>query len=98
MEQQIWQEQKKTNELLEKLIVQNKDPNELLTVEQVHKEFEIGINMVRKMFQYKELAVQTYIVPFKVTGGEFNNYLSKRHDYLSEKEYTSLTEDEKRFY
>lgn len=83
--EQLLEEQKKTNELLEKLIVQNKDPNELLTAEQIHKEFKIGINMIRKMFQDKELAVQTYTVPFKVTRGAFNDYISKRHDYLSER-------------
>ena len=34
-------EQQKTNELLQRLIIQNKDPNELLTTEQVHEEFGI---------------------------------------------------------
>ena len=37
----LLKEQQKTNELLQKLIIQNKDPNELLTVEQIHKEFDI---------------------------------------------------------
>lgn len=85
MEEKILQEQKKTNELLEKLISQNKDPNELLTIKQIHKETGIGINMLQKMFKDKELAVQRYTSPFKVTRRAFNNYLNKRHDYLSER-------------
>lgn len=83
MEEKILQEQKKTNGLLEKLISQNKDPNELLTIKQIHKETGIGINMLQKMFKDPELPVQIYTVPFKVTRGAFNNYISKRHDYLS---------------
>lgn len=85
MEQQILQEQKKTNELLEKLITQNRDPNELLTVEQIHKEFNIGINMVRKIFNDPSLPVQRYTVPFKVTRKAFNDYINIEHDYLSER-------------
>jgi len=37
----LLKEQQKTNELLEKLITQNKDPNELLTIEQIHEELNI---------------------------------------------------------
>ncbi len=37
----LLKEQQRTNELLEKLLTQNKDPNELLTTEQVHEEFDI---------------------------------------------------------
>ena len=62
-----------------------KDPNELLTVEQIHKEFNIGINMVRKMFQDPTLAVQRYTTPFVVTRQEINRYLNEKHDYLSER-------------
>lgn len=61
------------------------NPNELLTVEQVHKEFDIGINMVRKIFQDKELPVQRYTVPFKVTRKAMNKYINTHHDYLSER-------------
>ena len=50
MDEKLLKEQQRTNELLEKLITQNQNANELLTVEDVHKEFGIGINMVRKMF------------------------------------------------
>lgn len=85
MEEKLLKEQQRTNELLEKLITQNKDPNELLTVEQVQQETGIGINMVRKMFKDKELAVQRYTVPFKVTRQSLNEYMTKKHDYLSER-------------
>ncbi len=81
----LLKEQQKTNELLQKLIIQNKDPNELLTAEQVHEEFDIGINMVRRIFRDPELPVQRYTVPFKVTRQAINNYINKKHDYLRER-------------
>lgn len=83
MEEKLLHEQKKTNELLEKLITQNQKENELLTVEKVHKEFGIGINMVRKMFNDPQLPVQRYSVPFKVTRKALYEYMGKEHDYLS---------------
>ena len=82
----LLREQQRTNELLQKLISQNKDPNELLTAEDVHKEFNIGINMVQKMFKDPELEVQRYTIPFKVKRQALNNYMNKRHDYLCGKE------------
>lgn len=85
MDERIIEEQRRTNELLEKLINQNKEENELLTIEQVHEEYEIGINMVRKMFNDPELAVQKYTVPFKVSRKSIQNYLQVRHDYLCER-------------
>lgn len=77
-------EQKKTNDLL---MYNNsgKDPNELLTIEQVHEEFDIGENMVRKMFKDPKLPVQRYTTPFKVTRQAFNKYINEKHDYLSER-------------
>lgn len=83
--EELLREQKKTNELLEKLIKQNKDPNELLTINEVHEEFDIGINMVQKMFRDPELPVQRYTVPFKVTRQAVNNYINVKHDYLSKR-------------
>ena len=65
--EEFLEEQKKTNELLEKLITQNKDQNELLTINQLHEETGIGICMLQKMFKDPELPVQIYTVPFKVT-------------------------------
>lgn len=84
MEEQLLKEQQRTNELLEKLINQNENPNELLTVEQVHKEYGIGENMVRKMFKDPKLPVQRYTVPFKVTRSAIYNYMNEEHDYLKE--------------
>lgn len=83
--EELLREQKKTNELLEKLIKQNKDPNELLTINEIHEEFDIGINMVQKMFRDPELPVQRYTVPFKVTRQAVNNYINVKHDYLSKR-------------
>ena len=82
MMEKLLEEQRKTNELLEKLINQNRDPNELLTIEQLKEETGIGVNMLQKMFKDKELPVQRYTVPFKVTRKAFNNYINERHDYL----------------
>lgn len=62
-----------------------KVPNELLTVEQVHKEFGIGVSMVRKMFKDPNLPVQRYTTPFKVTRQAIEKYMNENHDYLSEK-------------
>lgn len=82
MEEKILKEQQRTNELLEKLILQNNEDYELLTAEQVHEEYSIGIVMVRKMFEDPELAVQRYTRPFKVTRKALNRYMTKKHDYL----------------
>lgn len=80
--EELLEEQRKTNELLEKLINQNKDPNELLTIAQIQKETGIGINVLQRMFRDEELAVQRYTIPFKVTRQAFNNYINTKHDYL----------------
>ena len=77
-------EQRKTNQIL-MYGNQGKDPNELLTMKQIHEEYGIGINMVNKMFKDPELEVQTYTVPFKVTRQALENYMNVRHDYLSER-------------
>lgn len=84
MERELLKEQQKTNELLEKLVNQNNE-NDLLTINQVHQEYGIGINMVRKMFNDEKLAVQKYTIPFKVTRKAMQDYMKERHDYLCEK-------------
>lgn len=66
-------------------VANGKDPNELLTVEQVHKEFGIGISMVRKMFKDPDLPVQRYTTPFKVTRQAIEKYMNEHHDYLSKR-------------
>ena len=82
MEEKLLKEQQRTNELLEKLINQNKNPNELLTIEQVHEEFRIGLNTVQNIFKDPELPVQRYTIPFKVTRRAIENYINTKHDYL----------------
>lgn len=66
-------------------LTNSKDPNELLTAEQIKKETGIGINMVQKIFRDPELAVQRYTIPFKVTRKAFYEYVNKKHDYLCTK-------------
>ncbi len=83
--EKLLEEQQKTNELLQQLVDKEIGQNELLTAEQVHKEFDIGINKVRKMFNDPKLPVQTYTIPFKVTRKAVENYINERHDYLCEK-------------
>ena len=84
MEEKLLREQQKTNELLEQILKQNNE-YELLTIEQVHQETKIGINMVRNMFNDPKLPVQRYTVPFKVTRKAIQEYISTSHDYLREK-------------
>lgn len=84
MEKEILAEIKRTNELLQQQIKQNNEQYELLTIEQVHTEFDIGTNMVQKMFNDPELPVQRYTKPFKVSRQALNEYMKKRHDYLCE--------------
>ena len=81
MEEAILLEQRKTNTLLEQLLKQEQRQYELLTIQQVHEEFDIGINM----FKDPKLAVQRYTVPFKVARKVFQDYISESHDYLSER-------------
>lgn len=81
---ELLEEQRKTNDLL---MYNNsgKDPNELLTIKQVHEEFDIGENRVREIFKDPELPVQRYTIPFKVTRQAFNKYINENHDYLLER-------------
>lgn len=81
---ELIEEQKKTNDLL-RYSNQGKDPFELLTIEQVHEETGFGMGTVQKMFKDKELEVQRYTTPFKVIRKVLYDYLSKNHDYLSER-------------
>lgn len=59
-------------------IVNQKDDYELLTAEQITKETGIPINNVRQLFNNKDLAVQTYTKPRKVTRKAWNEFISKR--------------------
>lgn len=72
-------EQRKTNELLETIIKNKKDDYELLSAEDISKETGIPVNKVREMFRNnKELAVQTYTKPHRVTRLAWNEFISER--------------------
>lgn len=86
---QIREKQDKTNELLQDILQRKKiekDPNELLTVEQIVEEYNIGKVKVLKMFQDPNLPVQRYTKPFKVMRKAFEKYFEIRHDDLCDKE------------
>ena len=85
MEKEMLEEIRKTNELLQQQIKQSKQQYDLLTIKQVHEEYNIGIGMVQKMFDDPELPVQRYTKPFKVNRQALNEYMTKRHDYLCER-------------
>lgn len=78
------EEQQKTNELL-MYSNQGKDPNELLTIEQVKLETGFGLGTVQKIFKDEKLQAQRYTTPFKVTRQALNKYMNENHDYLSER-------------
>lgn len=80
--EELLNEQKRTNELLETLIKQKDRDDELLTQKQIVEEFDIGSVKVQKMFNDPELPVQKYTKPFKVKRGALKKYLDVRHDYL----------------
>lgn len=83
--QQLLEEQKKTNEYLERLTYQQctgKDPYEMLTMKQVMEEFHIGLNKALRMFKDPTLPVQRYMKAHRVQRIEVIKYLAKSHDYL----------------
>lgn len=72
-------EQRKTNELLETIIKNKKDDYELLSPEDISKETGIPVNKIREVFRNnKELAVQTYTKPHKVTRLAWYKFISER--------------------
>lgn len=85
---QILEEQKETNKLLKNLLVSKndelniKDPYELLTREQVMKEFNVGLSKSLRMFNDPDLPVQRYVKPFRVQRKAVIEYFGKSHDYL----------------
>jgi len=81
---ELIEEQRKTNELL-MYSNQSKDPNELLTIEQVKEETGFGLGTVQKMFKDSKLQAQRYTTPFKVTRQALHKYINENHDYLSER-------------
>jgi len=63
--------------------VNGKDPNELLNIDQVCEEFEMGKSKARLVFKDPELPVQRYMKEHKVTRGAMQEYVKTSHDYLS---------------
>lgn len=55
-----------------------KDPNQLLTAEELSEETGIPVNNMRKLFNDKDLAVQTYTRPRKVTRYAWNEFIKER--------------------
>ena len=76
--EELLKEQQKTNELLEKMLKSKKDPNELLTAEQISYETGIAIDKVRQLFNDPDLAVQSYTKPKLVTRKAWNEFVSVR--------------------
>ena len=79
--QELLAEQRKTNELLAYNNT-GKDPNELLTAEQIAEEYGIPEQAVSKMFRDTKLQVQRWTRPFKVKRKKFDEYTETNHDYL----------------
>lgn len=66
-------------------LIDGKDPNELLTKKQIHKEFGIGESTIQKMFKDPKLDAQRYVSPQVVTRKALYRYFDKNHDYLSKR-------------
>ena len=60
------------------ILVNKKDDFELLTAEQIAEETGIPVNNIRKLFNDKDLAVQTYTKPRLVTRKAWNEFISER--------------------
>lgn len=63
-----------------------RNPYELLDAKQIAEEYGIGyVTVSQKLFKEKELPVQTYTTPFKVMRKCLDEFLTVRHDYLSDR-------------
>lgn len=60
------------------ILKNQKDDYELLTAEQISEETGIAVNNVRNLFNDKDLAVQTYTKPRRVTRKAWNEFISER--------------------
>lgn len=65
--------------------IDGKDPDELLDIDQVCEEFNIGKCKARKIFKDPNLPVQTYTKKHKIARGEMQKYIKVRHDNLSDR-------------
>lgn len=66
-------------------LINGKDPNELLTREQVKDETGFGLGTVQDMFRDPELDAQRYTSPQVVSRRALYRYIDKKHDYLSKR-------------
>lgn len=70
---------KEINEKLGIIISNTKDDYDLLSPEDIERETGIPVNNVRMIFKNnKELAVQTYTKPHRVTRKAWNEFISER--------------------
>ena len=60
------------------ILKSQKNDYELLTAEQISEETGIAVNNVRNLFNDKDLAVQTYTKPRRVTRKAWNEFISER--------------------
>lgn len=60
------------------ILKNQKNDYELLTAEQISEETGIAVNNVRNLFNDKDLAVQTYTKPRRVTRKAWNEFISER--------------------
>ena len=61
-------------------------PDDKMTVVRIVEDYQIGENTVRKMFRDDKLPVQKYCNPQFVLRSELLKYFTERHDYLSERD------------
>ena len=84
--QQILEEQKKTNMLLENLaIVNTEDPrmNDLLTPKQVSEQYKINLAIVYRIFKHSNIEVQRYTKPFRIKRKNWEKFLESSHNELN---------------
>lgn len=65
--------------------INEKDPNELLNIDQVCEEFGMGKNKARLVFKDPKLPVQRYTKEHKVTREAMQKYVKTSHNYLSKR-------------
>lgn len=63
---------------IKNILKNEKNDYELLTAEQIAEETGIAVNNVRMLFTNKDLAVQTYTRPRRVTRKAWNEFISTR--------------------
>ena len=80
------------------ILVNKKDDFELLTAEQIAEETGIPINNIRKLFNDKDLAVQTYTKPRLVTRKAWNEFISERRGKQMKRSWKNFKLDPNKVY